>query len=461
MLGNVAADGTFRRRRPRSLLFEAAAIAIALAVGAVVVYFVLRPPPVHNERRIGGRNVDVSDTPGAQYEARVAADPADPRILLAASIDGTDDARVYTSADGGASWHTAIAPGASAPCGLSHPAVAIGPRHLQVYASLASDICQPPDPHLQVATRRGSRGRWVVRTIAPTRGFWFDQRPVVAVDARGQIAVAWTRLLGEFSSRQELLVSTSDDGRAWSAPTRVRDYNGVYALDLAAARSDDLYLAVADGRGRNLDLLRSTDGGRTWPERRRLTRLVEPYVVGCGSGAVSVPAQPQRCIGPSPSIAIGTAGTVVVAYSEPEANKTQGVYVIRADARLRMSSRPHRLGPPDAKRSDQFLPVAAYDRSTGDLWGCYYDTAGDPRRRSTWFTCTRSRDDGAHWAPPLRAASERSDETQTASDPLGYGDAEGLVAADGVAHPVWTDTRRALDLNEEIFTATIRARRRR
>ena len=460
MLADVAADdGTFRRRRPRSLLFEALAIVTALAVAGVVVYFVLRPPPLDNDRPLGGRNVDVSHAAGAQYEARIAADPADPRVLLAASIDGRDDARVYSSADGGSSWRGGIAPTARGPCGLSHPAVAIGPRHLQVYASLASDICQPPDPHLHVATRRGSAGRWVVRALAPTRGFWFDQRPVVAAGRDGRIAVAWTRLLGEFRSHQVLLVSTSADGRSWSAPTRVPGYSGVYSVDIAAARSGDLYLAVADGLGRKLDLLRSTDGGRTWPRRRRLRRLLEPYVVGCGAGAVSVPAQPQRCIGPSPSIAIASSGAIAVAYSEPEANKTQAVYVVGADARLHGASAPRRIGPPDEKRSDQFLPVAAYDRSTGDLWACYYDTAGDQRRRSAWFTCTRSDDDGARWSPPLRAASRPSDETKTASDPFGYGETEGLVAAQGVAQPVWTDTRDALDVDEEIFTAAIPARR--
>jgi hypothetical protein len=58
----------------------------------------------------------------------------------------------------------------------------------------------------------------------------------------------------------------------------------------------------------------------------------------------------------------------------------------------------------------------------------------------------------------VRAASKPSDETQTASNPFGYGEAEGLVAADGIAHPLWTDTRRALDAAEEMYTATIRAK---
>ena len=57
------------------------------------------------------------------------------------------------------------------------------------------------------------------------------------------------------------------------------------------------------------------------------------------------------------------------------------------------------------------------------------------------------------------AASANSDETVTGADALGYGDVEGLVAADGVAHPVWTDDRDSLKSAEEIYTAAIRPAR--
>jgi len=89
------------------------------------------------------------------------------------------------------------------------------------------------------------------------------------------------------------------------------------------------------------------------------------------------------------------------------------------------------------------------------LWTCFYDTTGDPARKHAWFTCTRSTDLGTHWSVLVHAASEPSDEAQTGSDPYGYGDAAGLVAEDGVAHPVWTDNRNSLSSDEDIYTVAI------
>ena len=138
----------------------------------------------------------------AQFEASLASDPSNRKILLAGSMDDLVDARVYVSTDAGVSWTSRPAPPlVRGSCGLSHPAVAIGPAGLQVYASLVSDTCQPPDPLLYVATRRGVGGGWRVRPLGATHRAAYDQRPSVAVDDNGTVYVAWPRLLGEFSSR--------------------------------------------------------------------------------------------------------------------------------------------------------------------------------------------------------------------------------------------------------------------
>ena len=41
----------------------------------------------------------------------------------------------------------------------------------------------------------------------------------------------------------------------------------------------------------------------------------------------------------------------------------------------------------------------------------------------------------------------------------GYGDHEAVVAADGVAHPFWTDSRDLATRGEEIYTTSVRAPR--
>jgi hypothetical protein len=150
---------------------------------------------------------------------------------------------------------------------------------------------------------------------------------------------------------------------------------------------------------------------------------------------------------------------IAVAYADPTPDGTHAVYVATADRMFRRLLRPRRLDATPRRRHDQFLPTVAFDRSSRDLWACYYDTLGDPTRKHAWYTCTVSRDGGRSWARPVHAASAKSNEAETGADVDGYGDVEGLVAADDVAHPVWTDNRESLKLAEEIYTAAIPAKR--
>src|SRR5438067_244150 len=102
ILSRVAATRT--RGRPPKLLVELLVIVVLMAAAAIAIYFGFRSPPIHDALPLGGRNVDISRSSAAQFEASVAADPADSKRLLAASMDNSVDARVYTSADGGATW---------------------------------------------------------------------------------------------------------------------------------------------------------------------------------------------------------------------------------------------------------------------------------------------------------------------------------------------------------------------
>ncbi|HYY03892.1 MAG TPA: hypothetical protein VE736_08410 [Gaiellaceae bacterium] len=451
---------TRTRGRPPKLLVELFVIAAVMAAAAISVYFGFRAPPIHDELPLGGRNVDVSNSSAAQFEASVAVDPTEPKRLLAASMDDLADARAYASTDGGVTWTSQPAPPSQrGACGLSHPDVAIGGRGLELYASLVTDTCQPPDPLLFVATRHGISATWRVRRVGSSGRYVFDQRPSVAVDAARRAYIVWPRLVGEFSSRQVVLFSRSPDGGAtWSKPVQIGRYSGVYGVDLAAARNGDLYLAVSDGLHRRIDLLRSTTGGSTWTPARRVARLAVPYVVGCGAGAAQVRAQPQRCISAVAHLAL-TPRTVAIVYGDADRDGTYAVYVSTFDRALRTFGGTRDVRRAGKGRADQFLPTVAYDATIGDLWLCYYDTRGDSTRKHAWYTCTVSRDDGRTWARPVHAASAKSDETETGSDALGYGDVEGLAAADGVAHPVWTDNRNSLSLAEEIYTAAIPASR--
>jgi hypothetical protein len=52
-------------------------------------------------------------------------------------------------------------------------------------------------------------------------------------------------------------------------------------------------------------------------------------------------------------------------------------------------------------------------------------------------------------------ASRASNERRAESDSSEYGDYEGLAALNGMAHPMWSDSRDLTTLAEEIYTASI------
>jgi hypothetical protein len=384
-----------------------------------------------------------------------AIDPANPGVLLAGSIDQLHDTRVYSSEDGGARWRSSPGPPLlSANCGRSDPAVAIGRAQLQLFAFLATVDCRPLDPHVHVAARHGPDGRWRVVAVAPgPRGkFVFDQRPALAAGPSGAV-LAWLRFVGPTNiDEQRVMVSRSSDGVTWSAPLRL-PFQAPYQASVTVAPDGDVYLAVADAIA-GLVTLRSRDGGRTFGHPRRVAPLQGTFVPICGHGDVILPAQPQRCVGPSPTISADT-GHVFVTFAHREADGTLTVSAALLDRNLRRL-RLGRVGPPDDSLADQFTPTSTVDRTTGDLWACFYDTTGDKTRKRAWFTCTVSADEARSWAPPVRAASVRSNETRFSAARDGYGDVQAVVAAGGAAHPLWTDSRRLED-SEEIYTTRLRA----
>ena len=105
------------------------------------------------------------------------------------------------------------------------------------------------------------------------------------------------------------------------------------------------------------------------------------------------------------------------------------------------------------------MPASAVDRSTGKLWVCFYDSAGDRRRERVFYSCTASADGGKTWPRPVRVASSPSKEAAREAFSIlfefEFGDFQGLAVANGIAHPMWTDTRDADILGEEIYTTVL------
>lgn len=390
---------------------------------------------------------------GHQSETSIAVHPSDPTILLAGA-GSSFGIEAYGSEDGGRSWTTVLPPtpdwAGDDVCAKGDPATAIARDGAQYLGYLLDAKCaedQIDERRLSVviATRNGPNDRWT-DPVPLARGF-FDDKPVLAVDAvrgsphEGRLYVAWSRLTAGTGS---LLVAHSDDGgRTWSKPRNVGlsvgSIQNSYA-SLAVGAGGVLYVAFS-AFGVEVHVRRSVDGGDTFEADRLVDRNFETPAP-CDVNYVPIAAQRHRCISANPTVAVGRRAVFVTYGGKGTAARGQDVFVAAFDPTLRKRLLPLREPvPTDDGATDQFQPVSAVDASNGVLWVCYYASGRGAERRKTRFTCSASADGGRSWRRRIRVASEWSDATRDVRNRFEYGDYQGLAAAAGVAHPIWTDFR--------------------
>jgi len=213
-----------------------------------------------------------------------------------------------------------------------------------------------------------------------------------------------------------------------------------------------------------VQIVRSADGGAHFSPEVQAAAFIVISIPQCGIGIV-VRAEPRACIQPDPTVTVDTSGgrfsgRVYVSYTGTDYSGDKGAALTTFDSRLRpLAGFPllgyHRIATRTvgAPKSDQFWAQSAVDESSGAVWLCFYDTAGDPKYTKVYYSCAVSRDGGHQWTRPVRAATVPSDESQPGGRQYGY--YQGLAVADGVAHPIWTDTRDLGTLSEEIYTTRL------
>jgi hypothetical protein len=216
------------RRVLRDLLVVVAILGAAgIAFG---VWYLSSRHTLHNDRLLGGPQVDVSHAPQIQSETTIAIDPLNPRDLLAGSNDELFITRVYTSRDGGARWRSLGGPplASRAQCGFGDPTIAMSADGSEYYAFLANLSCNQPEfrSHLFVAARTRFGGEWHTVAVARPGGprFLWDDKPAIAVDDgawsphRGRVYLSWSRRMNGFFGTALETSYSADDGRTWSTP---------------------------------------------------------------------------------------------------------------------------------------------------------------------------------------------------------------------------------------------------
>jgi hypothetical protein len=426
-----------------------------------------------------GPQVNVSQAPGAQAEATVAIGTGGDTLLAGSNSFEEGSMRVYTSGDGGDTWSSSLlyaAPSGFLASCASDPTVAIDRRGRQYYAFIRTTPCMTGKPRLFVATRGDASSSWRAPiAVAKLGGALADDKPAMAVDLSpssphfGRAYVVWVRVLRGVFLR--VLLSWSDDGgRTWSAPVRVnRTGRELTYPSVAVSRTGVVYVAWDDAGARRLSIARSTDGGARFGDSRTAAAFSIVPIPHCGSGIV-IRAVRGQCLQANPVVSVDTSrgsngGRVYLSFLKKSVVGATGIFIAAFDSRLRRLpftgaiEDGNEVAPIRGSRTsspDRFWPASAVDPSNGTLWVCFYETTRGTERRKATYTCTASRNGGRTFARLMRAASIASDETQPEADARGYGDYEGVAAANGVAHPIWTDGRDLATLGEEIYTTTLR-----
>jgi len=339
----------------------------------------------------------------SEVEPSLAADPGDPRRLIAAYQQdryhggGARGIIVATSEDGGSTWRRAALPvtrcaGASAPF-ASDPWVSAA-RGGRIYVATLSDV-------VTVVTSSDWGRTWSQPAILPGAGM--PDKEAVTADPRrpGTAYLVWSdyhRTNPPGTESDELFSATRDGGRTWSTPAvvlrtghRAGPENGQILID---PRNGRLYLLMAwvrDGLATAAKpawmlIARSADGGRHWSK-------AASFAIGrpaARQGGAFIRSSPQV-----PSFAIDARGAIYGVWEDARfgAGDRTGVLFTRSLDGGFDWSRPRRIDRNST--GGAVLPVVAAQR-TGTV-AVLYLQLDRPDGTAARYRLATSIDGGAHF----------------------------------------------------------------
>src|SRR5437763_6374926 len=439
----------------------------------------------------GTSDVDVSNECGPQSETYVTINTANAKNLAGGSNEiFRDPMRSYSSSDGGKTWIGADIPRPPAIGwnGIrfgSDPTLAFDSQGNLFYGSIVVFFGSGNGingTEMSVARSTDGGKTYPLLTLFDFSGGsdHFNDKPMITADAnasspfRDHVYIAWDAASGGSTGGGVRVARSSDHGATFTS-TRADDPKGpgraIGACPFVGPNGE-LYLAWNDYAANTIAFNRSFDGGVTWDAQRVVASKVLPFDIAIPAekyrGALVYPAcDADRSAG-------AHRGRLVCSWMDLTSAGTTDIFTSYSDDTGSSWSAPRSAGDQFAFPVDRFNHWLSVDPTNGVVNVSFYDTRNDTtgQRYMTDTYLSRSADGGASFGANVRVSTASSNEHDCDGvfpcRSINYGnqqgDYEGLVAYGGVAHPVWTDSRRNTDtstgcargLMEEVFTSTVK-----
>jgi hypothetical protein len=387
----------------------------------------------------------------------IALDPTDPAILYASANNVSSPHVVgFISGDDGARWELTVPPRAdSGPtAGTFFPTAAFDARG-ELYQAYMPYAISGTVLQSQIAVARSTNKgvTWEHAAVVEPPGS-VPERPSITVD-RGSSRFHNRLYVGYSTSpspnASPIVVAHSDDGVYWARTTV--DTNAGFAPVPAVAPDGTVYVVWDDwcypqtlpacdtaspAPGGAIKWARSTDGGATFspPAIARATTM----------GFGNIRATADYCVSPwyvdpAPSLAIDPrTGTLYLTYTDKDGFGVMHIFAGRSTDGVNLTGWTR---VDSAQSYDSWQATLAVDPTNGVVGVAYY--SGQPQYQPYFSESL----DGVNWLTQQLPLAAGSDSTLGCT---GTGDYMQMVLNNGVAHPLWVDTRSGHD---QVFTRAV------
>ena len=397
-------------------------------------------------------NVQVTDDQfAAHIEPSLAVNPRCPENLLAACrvFQGPlIGIAAYASFDAGGTWRgTGLLPGLTADSDGNATVAFDAEGRGFVCGVAATSTPRRGDVHIW-RTDDGGRS-FEPSVIAISGGSGLADHPSLAIDRRSGAPSPCLYVAARLYGTPDdgvVFVRSPDGGRSFEPPRHLDPDAGVQAASPSVAAGADgsvcvTYLVPDDSGDIVLRALSSLDHGRSFGTPADLTRIVRPAP---GLGTVTAKS--------GPAIAAASRGGAVYASvtGYDDSTGTSQILLCASADNGRTWSAPYVVA--DSRQEVYLQPQLAVD-DLGRIALSVYALSIAQARIDVMLHLSAPGE--VAFAPPRRVTTRSFDPTQAVNtgSTRWLGNYQGIAAAGGTIHPIWTDTRTG---DTQIFTAALR-----